>query len=69
MQGSFASYVVGGIAAELSGDKFKNGEISVAFNRMFNDLAQVHKVMNTPKIHIMDGLLRLVLSLQELVVH
>ncbi|OIR24851.1 hypothetical protein [Bathymodiolus thermophilus thioautotrophic gill symbiont] len=41
--------MVGGIAAELNGDKFKNGEISVAFNRMFNDLAQVHKVMNTPK--------------------
>ena len=47
-QNVVASYVVSGVTAELSG-KFKNGGMSATFSRMFNDLAQVHKVMNTPK--------------------
>ena len=37
-QNVVASYVVGGVAAELGDGKFKNGGMSVAFSRMFNDL-------------------------------
>ncbi|VVM23650.1 hypothetical protein BSPWISOXPB_6589 [uncultured Gammaproteobacteria bacterium] len=37
-QNAVASYVVGGIAAELGGGKFANGGMSAAFSRMFNDL-------------------------------
>ena len=38
VQNVVASYVVGGVAAELGGGKFANGGMSVAFSRMFNDL-------------------------------
>ncbi|VVM24330.1 hypothetical protein BSPWISOXPB_5021, partial [uncultured Gammaproteobacteria bacterium] len=37
-QNVIASYVVGGVAAELGGGKFANGGMSAAFSRMFNDL-------------------------------
>ena len=36
-QNVIASYVVGGVVAELGGGKFANGGMSVAFSRMFND--------------------------------
>jgi hypothetical protein len=32
-----ASYVVGGVVAELGGGKSANGGMSAAFSRMFND--------------------------------
>ena len=38
-QNVIASYVFGGVAAELGGGKFANGGMSAAFSRMFNDLA------------------------------
>ncbi|CAC9483588.1 hypothetical protein BPUTSESOX_624, partial [uncultured Gammaproteobacteria bacterium] len=38
VQNVVASYVVGGVAAELGGGKFANGGMSAAFSRMFNDL-------------------------------
>jgi hypothetical protein len=37
VQNVVASYVVGGVAAELGGGKFANGGMSAAFSRMFND--------------------------------
>ena len=37
-QNVIASYVVGGVAAELGGGKFANGGMSAAFSRMFNRL-------------------------------
>ena len=36
-QNVIASYVFGGVAAELGGGKFANGGMSAAFSRMFND--------------------------------
>ncbi|VVM21577.1 hypothetical protein BSPWISOXPB_2364 [uncultured Gammaproteobacteria bacterium] len=44
-QNAVASYVVGGIAAELGGGKFANGGMSAAFSRMFNDLSSAYECM------------------------
>ncbi|VVM17720.1 hypothetical protein BSPWISOXPB_4740 [uncultured Gammaproteobacteria bacterium] len=45
VQNAVASYVVGGIAAELGGGKFANGGMSAAFSRMFNDLSSAYECM------------------------
>jgi hypothetical protein len=47
VQNVVASYVVGGVAAELGGGKFANGGMSAAFSRMFNDLKNNNTVENS----------------------
>jgi hypothetical protein len=44
-QNVIASYVVGGVAAELGGGKFANGGMSAAFSRMFNDLGYPNYIL------------------------
>jgi hypothetical protein len=47
-QNVIASYVVGGVAAELDGGKFANGGMSAAFSRVFNDLSDYKAWLLTP---------------------
>ena len=54
-QNVIASYVVGGVAAELGGGKFANGGMSAAFSRMFNDLSDYNKQLSTFENYIMGN--------------
>jgi len=44
IQNAFAGAIIGGTASVIGGGKFKNGAITGAFSRMFNDVAHESKV-------------------------